>query len=63
MESKVPAKDIELALKIESEVEDWVFYLECMNGKPMSMRTEAQELRDGCILTHHVYKAILRRKK
>ena len=56
-----PIKDLEVALKVEKSVapRDWEFYLECMNGKSMSMRKGAQELRDGCILTHHVYKSIL----
>ena len=50
-------EDILLALEIESGVsdEDWPFYMECMNRKPMSERKTDQEIRDGCILTHHVY--------
>ncbi len=52
-----PDEDIATALRIESEVpaELKSFYLHCMNDKPMSQRETEQELRDGCILTHHVY--------
>jgi len=52
-----PQQDIDLALQIEREVQerDWSRYLECLNDLPMSQRKSDQELRDGCILTHHVY--------
>ena len=55
-------EDINTALRIESEVEDMPFYLECLNNKPMSERHTPRELRDGCILTHHVYLSILTKK-
>lgn len=52
-----PQADIDEALRIEVEVPAGaqVLYLECLNGVPMSKRITDQELRDGCILTHHVY--------
>lgn len=31
-------------------------YLECLNGKPLKDRHTPQEIRDGLILFHHVYK-------
>lgn len=48
---------IEAALQIERNVPKHLqaLYMECMNNLPMSKRTTDQELRDGCILTHHVY--------
>jgi hypothetical protein len=51
---------IDAALAIESKVpeDDMDFYLECMGGLPMSERETPQELRDGCILIHHVYNKI-----
>lgn len=57
-----PQDHIDEALRIESEVTNSYLYLECLNGLPMSKRTTDQELRDGCILTHHVYLAILNKK-
>ena len=54
---KPPQEDIDLALQIEAEARnrDWDFYLECMNGKPMSERTTDVDLYNGCILTNGVY--------
>ena len=52
-----PQRDIDTALKIEKEVPPHLkeLYLECLNQFPMSKRKEEKDLRDGCILTHHVY--------
>ena len=46
-------EDINFALNREWEVsqEDWELYMEYMNDKPMTSRTEDRELRDGCILS------------
>ena len=56
----VPEADRQLALDIEQEAlknhDDWLLYIRCMNDMPMSERISDQEIRDGCILTHHVYK-------
>jgi hypothetical protein len=30
-------------------------YMECLNGRPMSVRVEAPDQRDGCILTGGVF--------
>ena len=51
---ETPQKDIDAALQIERDVPDDKrgLYLIYMNGKPMSERTEPQEVRDGCILSH-----------
>jgi hypothetical protein len=53
----VPQEDINLALEIEKNVppNERELYLECMGDKPMSAREGYQSVRDGCILTHHVY--------
>ncbi len=53
-----PQKDIEVALQVERDVapENLQKYLEVLNGVPMHL----QEVRDGCILTHHVYLQSLR---
>ncbi len=58
-----PQADIDEALRIEAEVPEATraLYLECLNGLPMSRRVSDQELRDGCILTHNVYLACVRR--
>lgn len=37
---------------------DAALYLECLNNKPLRDRTTPQEIRDGLILFHHVYKFI-----
>ncbi len=52
-----PQKDIEVALQVEGDVapENLQKYLEALNGVPMHLRKSPQEVRDGCILTHHVY--------
>ncbi len=51
-----PQEHIDAALEVERQVppERRELYLECL-GKPMSERSTDQELRDGCILTNHVY--------
>lgn len=60
-----PQEDIDTALKIESEVSDenMKLYLECLNNKPMSERSEDRELRDGCILTHHIYMHTIKQRE
>lgn len=57
MQQRPDQDHIDLALSIEAGVTDdqRALYMECMNDLPMSERTTNQELRDGCILTHHVY--------
>lgn len=49
--------DIRAALEVEESVgaEEMDLYLECLNELPMSRRATDQELRDGCILTFHVF--------
>ena len=34
-------------------------YMECLNNRPMSARTEPRDVRDGCILTGSVFLHIL----
>jgi hypothetical protein len=59
-----PDKDIQLALEIQWAVPEqyWPLYMKCMNNKPMDERNTPQELRDGCILTHHVFLFIYKDK-
>lgn len=50
-----PSKiDIDRALHCEQLVtpEEKDLYLECMNNRPMSVRTEPRDQRSGCILTN-----------
>jgi hypothetical protein len=37
---------------------DKELYLECLNGRPLKDRTTPEEIRDGLILFHHVYRHI-----
>ena len=57
---KTPTDHINDALAVEQTVpkEEIALYMDCMNGVPMSMRQTEQEIRDGCIMTHHVYLTI-----
>lgn len=57
-----PQEDIDSALEIEKNVkpENWMLYLGCLNGIPMSERKSNLDIRDGCILTHHVYLTCLK---
>lgn len=52
-----PIGDHALALAVERAVPERHvgYYLECMGGTPMSLRKTDREIRDGCIITHHVY--------
>lgn len=45
--------DIDAALQVERELgnSELDLYLDCMNNRPMSQRTEPQDQRAGCILT------------
>ena len=42
---------------------DREYYLECMDGKPFADRHTYQEVRDGLIIFHHVYRFIRRPKE
>jgi hypothetical protein len=46
-------KEEEQILLVDKE-----FYLECMNNKLLKDRKTEQEIKDGLILFHHVYKFI-----
>ena len=48
-----PTEHIDYALSVEKSVPKnrWQLYLDCMNGIPMSKRTNLMDIREGCILT------------
>ena len=45
-----------LAKEAEALQTDAELYLDCLNDKPLRDRHTEQEIRDGLILYHHVYK-------
>lgn len=48
-----PQVDVDKALVIERSVQphQLALYMDCMDNRPMSVRTEARDARDGCILS------------
>jgi hypothetical protein len=42
---------------------DRELYLDCLNDKPLKERQTPQEIRDGLILFHHVYRLIKTRQE
>lgn len=50
---ETPQEHIDWAIGVEKNVseKEMSLYLDCMNNKPMSQRTESREIYDGCILT------------
>jgi len=52
-----PQQHIDAAIGVEGSVtkDQMALYMDCMNDKPMTERVTGQELRDGCILTFHVF--------
>jgi hypothetical protein len=48
-----PQRDIDKCLIIEKDVlpSEMALYMNCMDNRPLSVRKEARDLRDGCILS------------
>ena len=48
-----PKEDVDRMLAVEKSVkpEEMPLYLDCLNGRPLSQRKTASDIRAGCILT------------